>query len=142
MLKAYDMSPAKEKYYRSLFMIAAAYDVLLGIVFTCFPARAYDALGIREKLPAFGGYFTLLGAFVLVIGVAYFLIARGDLRRNADLILVGTLYKLAYSGTAFYYWSQGNLPHIAFAALFGVADAVFFVLMAECYWSLKQETKS
>jgi uncharacterized membrane protein HdeD (DUF308 family) len=142
MLKAYDMSPAKEKYYRSLFMIAAAYDVLLGIVFTCFPARAYDALGIREKLPAFGGYFTLLGAFVLVIGVAYFLIARGDLRRNSDLILVGTLYKLAYSATAFYYWSAGGLPHVAFAALFGVADAVFFVLMAECYWSLKQETKS
>jgi hypothetical protein len=136
------MSPAKEKYYRSLFLIAAAYDVLLGITFTFFPAQAFDALGIREKLPAFGGYLTLLGAFVLVIGVAYFLIARGDLRRNADLILVGTLYKLAYSGTAFYYWSQGNLPHIAFAALFGVADAVFFVLMAECYWSLKQETKS
>jgi uncharacterized membrane protein HdeD (DUF308 family) len=136
------MSPAKEKYYRSLFMIAAAYDVLLGIMFTCFPARAYDALGIREKLPAFGGYLSLLGAFVLVIGIAYFLIARGDLRRNTDLILVGTLYKLAYSATTFYYWSQGNLPHIAFAALFGVADAVFFALMAECYWSLKQETKS
>ena len=142
MLKAYGMSPAREKYYRSLFMIAAAYDLVLGLAFTFFPARAFDALGIREKLPAFGGYFTLLGAFVLVIGVAYFLIARGDLRRNADLILVGTLYKLAYSGTAFYYWSQGNLPHIAFGALFGVADAVFFVLMAECYWSLKQETKS
>jgi hypothetical protein len=142
MLKAYGMSPAKEKYYRSLFLIAAAYDVLLGITFTFFPARAFDALGIREKLPAFGGYFTLLGAFVLVIGVAYFLIARGDLRRNADLILVGTLYKLAYSGTAFYYWSQGNLPHIAFAALFGVADAVFFILMAECWLFLKREIKS
>ena|ERR1700690_3115968 len=136
------MSPAKEKYYRSLFMIAAVYDLLLGITFTFFPARAFAALGIGEKLPAFGGYLTLLGVFVLVIGIAYFLIARGDLRRNTDLILVGTLYKLAYSGTAFYYWSQGNLPHIAFAALFGVADAVFFVLMVECYRSLKKETKS
>jgi uncharacterized membrane protein HdeD (DUF308 family) len=136
------MNPAKEKYYRSLFLIAAVYDVVLGITFTFFPARAFDALGIREKLPAFGGYLTLLGAFVLAIGIAYFLIARGDLRRNTDLILVGTLYKLAYSATTFYYWSQGNLPHIAFAALFGVADAVFFALMAECYWSLKQETKS
>jgi len=85
-------------------------------------------LNISDKLPAFGGYLTLLGAFVLVIGIAYALIARGELLRNADLILVGTLYKLAYSGTAFYYWSQGNLPHIAFAALFGVADAVFFRL--------------
>ena len=136
------MKPAREKYYRSLFTIAAFYDLGLGLTFTFFPARAFAALNISEKLPAFGGYLSLLGAFVLVIGIAYFLIARGDLRRNADLILVGTLYKLAYAGTAFYYWSQGNLPHIAFATLFGVADAVFFVLMAECYWSLKQETKS
>ena len=136
------MSPAKEKYYRSLFLIAAVYDVLLGIAFTFFPARAFDALGIREKLPAFGGYLSLLGAFVLLIGFAYFLISRGDLRRNLDLILVGTLYKLAYSATTFYYWSQGNLPHIAFAALFGVADAVFFVLMAECWLFLKREIKS
>ena len=136
------MSPAKEKYYRSLFLIAAAYDVLLGIVFTCFPARAYDALGIREKLPAFGGYLSLLGAFVLVIGIACFLVARGDLQRNADLILVGALYKLAYAATAFFYWSAGSLPHVAFAALFGVADAVFFVLMAECYWSVRKKTAS
>src|SRR5208282_6910760 len=132
------MKPAKEKYYRSLFAIAAVYDVLLGITFTFFPARAFGALNISDKLPAFGGYLTLLGVFVMVIGIAYFLIARGDLRRNADLILIGTLYKLAYAGTAFFYWSQGNLPHVAFGALFGVADAVFFILMAECYWCLKR----
>jgi formate/nitrite transporter FocA (FNT family) len=136
------MKPAKEKYYRSLFAIAAVYDILLGIAFTLFPVRTFDALGIREKLPAFGGYLTLLGAFVFVIGIAYLLIASGDLRRNRDLILVGTLYKLAYSATAFYYWSVGKIPHVIFVALFGVADAVFFVLMAECYWCLKQEAKS
>jgi hypothetical protein len=135
------MSPAKEKYYRGLFLIAAVYDVLLGITFTFFPVRAFDVLGIREKLPAFGGYLTLLGVFVLVIGVAYFLISRGDLQRNMDLILIGTLYKLAYSATAFYYWLAGGLPHIAFAALFGVADAVFFILMVECYAFLKREIK-
>jgi hypothetical protein len=135
------MKPEKEKYYRVLFNLAAFYDILLGITFTFFPARAFAVLGIGDKLPAFGGYITLLGAFVLVIGIAYALVARGDLLRNADLILVGTLYKLAYAGTAFYYWSQGSLPHIAFAALFGVADAVFFVLMAECCWSLKKEIK-
>ncbi|MGA9453005.1 MAG: hypothetical protein WBW41_16875 [Verrucomicrobiia bacterium] len=135
------MKPAKEKYYRSLFTIAAVYDILLGITFTFFPERAFDALGIREKLPAFGGYLTLLGAFVFVIGIAYLLIASGDLRRNRDLILVGTLYKLAYSATAFYYWSVGNIPHVIFVALFGVADAVFFILMAECYFSLTREIK-
>lgn len=135
------MKPARERYYRSLFAVAAVYDFLLGLTFTFFPTQAFDALGIREKLPAFGGYLTLLGAFVFVIGVAYFLMAIGDLRRNRDLILIGTLYKLAYCTTAFYYWSAGNLPHIAFAALFGAANAVFFVLMAECCWFLKKESQ-
>jgi len=132
------MKPAREKYYRGLFAIAGVYDVLLGVTFTFFPAPAFAALDISDKLPAFGGYLTLLGAFVLVIGIAYFLIARGDLRRNADLILVGALYKLAYAATAFYYWWAGNLPHVAFAVLFGVADAVFFALIAECWLCLKR----
>ncbi len=136
------MNTAKEKYYRNLFRIAAIYDVLLGIAFTFFPEPVFDALGIRAKLPVFGGYLTLLGAFVLVIGLGYFLIARGDLQRNRDLIFIGVLYKLAYSATAFYYWLAGELPHVIFGALFGVADAVFFVLMAECYWSLKRETQN
>jgi len=136
------MKPAREKYYRGLFTIAAFYDLLLGVTFTFFPARAFAALGISDKLPAFGGYITLLGVFVMVIGIAYALISRGDLLRNADLILIGTLYKLAYSATAFYYWAAGGLPHIVFAALFGVADAVFFVLMAECYWFLKKGIKN
>ena len=136
------MTPAKEKYYRALFTVAAFYDLLLGVTFTLFPGRAFAALGISEKLPAFGGYITLLGAFVLVIGIAYGLISRGDLRGNADLILVGTLYKLAYAATAFYYWSAGTLPHIAFAALFGVADAIFFVLMAECWLCLRREIRT
>ena len=136
------MKPAKEKYYRSLFTIAAFYDLVLGITFTFFPARAFAALNISDKLPVFGGYLTLLGVFVLVVGIAYALIARGDLLRNADLILVGTFYKLAYAATVFYYWWAGSLPHVAFAVLFGVADAVFFVLMAECYLFLKREIKS
>ncbi len=135
------MKPARKKYYRCLFTIAAFYDLVLGLTFTFFPARAFAALDISDKLPAFGGYLTLLGAFVLVTGVAYALIARGDLLRNADLILIGTLYKLAYSATAFYYWWAGGLPHIAFAALFGVADAVFLVLMAECWLCLTREAR-
>ena len=135
------MKPAKEKYYRGLFTIAAFYDILLGLAFTFFPRTVFAALGISDKMPAFGGYITLLGAFVLVIGIAYALISRGDLRRNADLILIGTLYKLAYAATVFYYWAAGGLPHVAFGALFGVADVIFFVLMAECLLCLKREAK-
>lgn len=134
------MKPAKERYYRILFTIAALYDIVLGVTFAFFPARAYAALGIADQLPAFRGYVRLLGSFVLVLGIGYALISRGDLRRNADLILVGTLYKLAYAAAAFYYWATNGLPHGVFAG-FGMADAVFFILMVECYFTLKREAK-
>jgi hypothetical protein len=136
------MTPVRGKYYRGLFGFSALYDMVLGITFAFFHTRAYAALGISDKLTGVRGYLTLLGAFVMVTGIAYFLIALGDLRRNKDLILVGTLYKLAYAATAFYYWAQGSLPHVAFGAVFGVADSVFFLLMAECYWSLRCKAKT
>ena len=135
------MNSSKEKYYRSLFTLAALYDLLLGLTFTLVPAQAYAALGIANQMPVFHGYIRLLGAFVVVLGIGYALISRGDLRRNADLILIGTLYKLAYAAAAFSYWATHGLPHVVFG-LFGVADAVFFVLMAECWLWLRRELKT
>ena len=136
------MNPPKEKYYRTLFTLSAVYDVVLGAAFAFFGPRIFGALGIAEKLPAFAGYITLPGAFVIVIGVACALIARGDLRKNADLILTCALYKLAYAATVFYYWCAGSLPHAAFGA-FAVADAVFFVLMMECFlWAKKSPARA
>ena len=111
------MKPAKEKYYRALFTLAAFYDILLGLTFAFLPVQAFN-----------------------VLGIAYALISRGDLRRNADLILIGALFKLAYAAAAFYYWATGGLPHVVFAA-FGVADAIFFILMAECWLCLMREAK-
>lgn len=136
------MNRTREKYYRGLFLISALYDVILGIVFTFFQTRAFGALGIREKLPEYGGYISLLGAFVFVIGVAYYLISRSDLRQNLDLILIGVLYKLAYCATVFYYALIGNVPHLIFVALFGVADLIFFFLMAECYIFLRKTPRT
>lgn len=136
------MNATRERYYRGLYTVAAVYDIGLGITFMFFPSQAFGALGIAEKLPAFGGYLTLLGAFVLVIGVAYGLIARGNLRQNSDLILAGILYKLAYAATVFYYWATTGLPHVIFGALFGVADTIFLLLMAECYLLIKREAKA
>ncbi|HUU26229.1 MAG TPA: hypothetical protein VM123_00320 [archaeon] len=132
------MNPSRDKYYRGLFLISAIYDIALGIIFTFFYGFAFEFLGVPERLPEFGGYLSLIGAFLFVIGVAYYLIYRGDLQKNIDLILVGVLYKLAYCAVAFYYFAIGNIPHIIFATLFGVADFIFFVLMAECFFFIRK----
>ncbi len=124
------MDPSRQRYYRGLFLVAAIYDLVLGIVFTFFYGPAFEMLDVT---PPEGGYIPLLGSFLFVIGVAYYLIWRGDLHRNRDMILVGTLYKLAYAAIALIFWAMGDVPHVAFAAVFGLADLVFFFLMLECW---------
>ncbi len=126
------MKASRVSFYKGLFLIAAIYDISLGIIFTFFHGFVFELFQIPEKKPEFGGYVSLIGAFLFVIGVAYYLIYRGDLRKNRDLIMVGTLYKLSYSSLAFYFLAIGNYPHIIFIALFGVCDLIFFVLMMEC----------
>jgi hypothetical protein len=49
------------------------------------------------------------------------------------MIFVGTLYKFAYASVALILWATGDVPHVAFAAVFGIADLIFFVLMLECW---------
>lgn len=126
------MSPKREKFYRTLFLIASVYDVSLGIIFTFFFRAPFEILGIADKMPASGSYLSLIGAFLFVIGVAYYLIYRGDLLRNRDLVTVGTLYKLAYCLIVVYYALVGDIPHMIFVLLFGGCDFIFFILMLEC----------
>jgi hypothetical protein len=69
---------------------------------------------------------------VLVLGIAYALIWRSDLWRNRDLIAVGAIYKLAYTGVGLWIAVFDEVPHMLFLWAFGVADAIFLVLMVEC----------
>jgi hypothetical protein len=126
------MSRGREKYYKTIFLVAAVYDIVLGIIFTFFYKFAFEVLGIVYELPNYGAYLSLIGSFLFVIGVAYLLIFLGDLQRNLHLIIVGTLYKLAYSSVAIFYLIIGEYPHIIFISLFGALDMIFFILMLEC----------
>lgn len=133
------MNASRERYYRGLFAVAAIYDLVLGVVFLFFGRWAFDLLDIEEKYPE-GGFVQLIGAFVLVLGVAYYLIWRHDLWRNRDLVAIGALYKLAYSGVGLWVAIFDEAPHVLFIWGFGVADAVFLVLMAECLRYLYQHS--
>jgi hypothetical protein len=126
------MDRRRERYYKTVFLIAAIYDIILGIIFTFFYEFAFSMLGIIYELPNYGAYLSLIGSFLFVIGIGYLLIFLGDLQRNLHLIIVGTLYKLAYSSVAIFYLIIGEYPHIIFISLFGVMDLIFFILMLEC----------
>jgi len=126
------MTPARERWYRTLFWMAAVYDIVLGITFLLFSEPVFAWIGIEDTLPEYTSYISLIAAFLLVIGIAYVLLAVGDLYRNKDLITVGVLYKVAYFGVAFAYLIIGVYPHILFFVVFGLADLVFAFAMAEC----------
>lgn len=126
------MSPARERWYRILFWTAAVYDIVLGITFLFFYRPVFEWIGIEDTLPEYTSYVSLVAAFLFVIGVAYVLIAVGDLFRNRDLITVGILYKVAYFSVALWYLIDGVYPHILFFVVFGLADFAFAVAMTEC----------
>jgi formate/nitrite transporter FocA (FNT family) len=126
------VSPARERWYRSLFWITAVYDIALGIAFMFFARPIFEWIDIEDTLPEYMSYISLIAAFLFVIGVAYVLIALGDLYRNKDLITIGILYKVAYFSVALWYLIDGVYPHILFFYVFGLADLVFAVAMTEC----------
>lgn len=128
------LSFSRERYYRGVFAVAAVYDIGLGLAFLFLPRQSFELVGAANEFPEFTAYVTLIAAFLIVIGVGYVLLVRGDLVRNRDLIAVGVLYKLAYTAVALFYLITGDYPHISFVAVFGGADLVFLVLMAECWW--------
>jgi hypothetical protein len=140
--KGGDMSRGREKYYKTVFLIAAVYDIVLGIIFTFFYRFAFELLGIEHALPFYGAYLSLIGSFLFVIGVAYLLIFLSDLKQNLNLIIVGTLYKLAYSSVAIFYLITGEYPHIIFISLFGAMDMIFFVMMLECVIHVRKLQRS
>ena len=127
------MTIAAERWYRILFLVAAVYDLTLGIVFTFFYDTAFAMLDIEGAIPEYEGFLVLIGAFLFVIGVAYALIFRAPLHRNEDLIAVGWLYKLAYFLVALVFFALEGLPHVAFFWVFGIADFVFLLLMYSCW---------
>jgi hypothetical protein len=133
------VDPTTERRFRIVFVLAGIYDIGLGIVFTFFSTPAFELLDMADEAPE-GGYIPLLGSFTLVLGIAYVFIARGDLYRNRDLIIVGTLYKLAYSAIAVFFLAIDQVPHVVFVVL-GAIDVVFLVLMARCVLMLRRTSQ-
>jgi len=113
----------KDSFFRGLFLIAAIYDLILGILFFFFYKPVYAYFNIA--LPTYPMYLQMAAAFVMAMGVGYYFIYR-NLYRNIDLVKLGIVYKLVYSGlTSYFYFA--NLANITFF-WFAIFDAIFLFL--------------
>ncbi len=114
------------KFFKTFFLVAALYDLILGAVFFLLYGPVYDFLDIA--LPNSTSYIHLMAGFVFVQGIGYWFVYRNMLR-NIDLVRLGVIYKAVYSSVAVYYLAIGQLPDAIFAwfALFDVLFLIGFV---------------
>lgn len=109
--------------YRTFFLVAALYDIVLGAGFFFLYGPLFSTLGIA--LPNNISYIHLTAAFVFVQGVGYWFVFQ-DPDANRGIVKLGVIYKVAFSGLSAYYWAIGGLIHPIFG-LFGILDALFLI---------------
>lgn len=110
-------------FFKTFFLIAALYDLILGAVFFVLYEPIFDFLEIA--LPYSTVYIHLTAGFVFVQGVGYWFVYR-NMIRNVDIVRLGVVYKGVYSVVAFYYLLIGQLPDAVFAWFAGLD--VFFLI--------------
>lgn len=109
--------------YRILFLVAALFDMGLGLAFLVAAGPIFAWLG-ATALPE-PAYVHLVSGFIAAQGLGYALVWR-HLWRNVDLVWVGIVFKLVYIGAAVGSMLRGDLPHAMFA-WFALIDALFIV---------------
>ena len=120
------------KTIKLLFIISALYDFILGVIFLIGFKQIYNYFNI--VLPNHDGYVQFGAALVAIFGIGFWFVAQ-DPQRNRDIIKMGILLKLSYSGVAFYHAALGNLPGIWLP--FAWFDVIFLILFIFALKALK-----
>lgn len=115
---------------RALFLVAGAYDFVIGLAFLFFGPQIFVAANVPP--PNHWGYIQFAALLLIVFGLMFFTIAR-DPDANRNLIPFGMLLKLSYVGIVAYYWSTTGCPTLF--KPFAVIDAAMFVLF---WWAYVQ----
>ena len=123
----------KQSTIKPLFLIAAAYDGALGLVFLFAGCALFNLAGVTP--PNHMGYVQFPAALLVVFALMFLAVARNP-TENRDLIPYGALFKLCYAGVVFFYWITSAIPGMW--KLFAVIDLIFAILFAVAYFHLKK----
>jgi hypothetical protein len=116
----------------ALFVIAAVYDGVLGLLFIAAPGLPFDLFGVTP--PNHMGYVQFPAALLLIFAWMFLAVATAPIR-NRGLILYGIGLKVAYCTFCFWYWFTTDIPVIW--KPFAVIDVVMGVLFAWSYVALR-----
>ena len=113
----------KETWLRPFFLLAAAYDGILGIAFIIAPANIFAMYGVEP--PNHMAYVQFPALLLILFAIMFYRIAM-DPVRNRELILYGCGLKIAYCSLAFWYMFTTGIPSMWVP--WAYADLVFLVL--------------
>lgn len=114
-----------------LFVIAALYDGIIGIVFLGAADRVFAIHGLTP--PNHPGYVQFPAALLMIFAVMFVMIAREPVS-GRRLIPYGIMLKLSYCGIVFFHWLGDGIPGMW--KPFAVLDLVFLVLFAWAFAAL------
>ena len=97
----------KASWVRPLFVVAALYDIVLGVAYYFAFKPVYRRFGVA--LPNHDAYVQLPAALIAVFGVGFWFVSRAP-ERNRDIITLGVLMKLAFSGVVLSYAFRNAIP--------------------------------
>ena len=110
------------EWIRPLFLVAAVYDILLGLAFLVAFRPIYAAFGVT--LPNHDAYVLFAAALVAIFGIGFYFVARNP-ERNRDIIKLGILLKLSYAGIVLAYSFRHEIPTMWVP--FAYADLLFMI---------------
>ena len=123
------------KWISPLFVLAALYDGILGLLFLVSADPLFRLAEVTP--PNHFGYVQFPAALLLIFALMFVVVAR-DPVGNRQLICYGILLKIAYCSIAGHYWIATDIPWIW--KPFVVIDLVMGVLFVWAYFALRRRT--
>jgi hypothetical protein len=117
-----------------LFLLAAAYDGVLGLAFLLAHGAVFQWFNVTP--PNHPGYVQFPAALLIVFAILFAAVARNP-EANRNLIPYGMLLKVAFCGVAFWHWFQAGIPNMW--KPWAITDFTFLVLFYAAYRRLAAE---
>jgi hypothetical protein len=117
-----------------LFVVAAIYDGLLGLIFLFVPRIIFQWFDVTE--PNHFGYVQFPAALLIIFSIMFIKIAWEPVA-NRNLIIYGILLKISYCGVTFKHWFCEGIPHIW--KPFTIFDLIFLMFFIISYFLLRKK---
>jgi hypothetical protein len=121
---------------KPFYLLAAAYDAVLGLAFIIAPRAIFEMFGVT--LPNHMAYVQFPALLLILFGILFYRIAMDPIK-NRDLIFYGCGLKVAYCSTAFGYYFTTGVP--AMWMPWAWADLAFLALFIISWRSLNQQAQ-